>query len=194
MMNWRLEDCEKLEDQQPVINIIVKYRKVCSETSWLVATWPKYCQLVRDRSKEMRLEWCKKIKDEQFENVVWKDECSVQLDIHGRLCFCNKGHQRKFKPWPKHLIKVHIWGGISHCEATQLVLFTGTMTATRYCSILELGLLPFLEEVFPISHRFQQDNNPKHTSNFVKIFLKTEVITGGKNQQRVLIWECVGFF
>ena len=38
-----------------------------------------------------RKEWCKmQIKQkEQFDDVIFTDECTVQLDHHGRLCFRN---------------------------------------------------------------------------------------------------------
>ena len=117
---------------------------------------------------------------EEFSNVVWTDECSVQLDNHGRLCFRKKGQKKKLKPRPKHPVKVHMWSGISKRGATQLVIFTGTITATRYCAILELVLLPFLNEVFPNSHRFQQDNDPKHTSKFAKEFLQSKGVNWWK--------------
>ena len=45
------------------------------------------------------------------------------------------------------------------------------MTATRYCSILEAGLLLFLNTIYPDTHRFQQDNDPKHCSRYTKDFL-----------------------
>ena len=48
-----------------------------------------------------------------FDNVIFNDECSVQLDCHGRLCFWKRNQPRKMKPRPKHPIKVHIWGGIT---------------------------------------------------------------------------------
>ena len=53
-----------------------------------------------------------------FDNVIFTDECSVQLDNHSRLCFRKRGHVRKFKPRPKHPIKVHVWAGISRCGTT----------------------------------------------------------------------------
>ena len=55
-----------------------------------------------------------------------------------------------------------MWAGISSRGATNVVVFTGTLTATRYIDILEAVLVPFLEEVYPNGHRFQQDNDPKH--------------------------------
>ena len=51
---------------------------------------------------------------------------------------------------------------------TPIVLFTGIMTSTKYVRILEAGLLPFVSEVFPDSHRFQQDNDPKHCSKYTR--------------------------
>ena len=171
---------EKLEDRWPGISVSLSTVKRTRKHLGWVATRPKYCQLIRDGNKDKRLEWCKKMEKDEFSNVVWTDECSVQLDNHGRLCFRKKGQKGKLKPRPKHPVKVHIWGGISKRGATQLVIFTGTMTATRYCAILERGLLPFLNEVFPNSHRFQQDNDPKHTSKFAKEFLQSKGVNWWK--------------
>ena len=55
-------------------------------------------------------------------------------------------------PKPKHLPKVHVWGGISKHGATAIVIFTGTLMTTRYCDILQDTLLPFVRKVFPDSH------------------------------------------
>ena len=115
-----------------------------------------------------RVEWCKAMLNtkEKFQDVVWSDECMVQLDNHGCVCFHRMKEPGKLKPRPKHPVKVHIWGAISPCRASQLVIFSGIMTAIRYCLILK-----FLEEVFPGGHRFQQDNDPKHCANYTRKFL-----------------------
>ena len=36
--------------------------------------------------------------EEKFEDVVFTDECKVQQDNHGRLCFRKKKEPRKLKP------------------------------------------------------------------------------------------------
>ena len=54
------------------------------------------------------------------------------------------------------------------------------MNAPRYVKILETGLVPFITKHFPEGHRLQQDNDPKHTSNYVKSFFEAEDINWWK--------------
>ena len=170
---------EKWPDVSVSLSTIKRARKY--ELGWIKSR-PKYCQLVRVANKQKRLEWCQQMlsNKETFENVIFSDESSVQLDHHGRLCFRKVGEQRKFKPKPKHPPKVHVWAGISKRGATAIVIFTGTLTSTRYCDILQDTLLPFVKNVFPHGHRFQQDNDPKHTSNYTKCYLEQHGINWWK--------------
>ena len=110
-------------------------------------------------------------RERYFSRRYLADECSIQLNHHGRLCFRKVKQQRRFKPKPKHPPKVHIWAGISSRGATPVCVFKGILNSTRYCEILESTLLPFVRNYFPAGHRFQQDNDPKHTNNYTKRFL-----------------------
>ena len=147
------------------ISTIKRYRK---KLGW-VCTRPHYCQLVREANKEKRKQWCQAQihNQEKFEDVIFTDECTVQLDHHGRLCFRKEKEGRTLKQRPKHLVKVHIWGGISMRGATRLVMFTGIMNAVRYGKILESSLVPFINTYYPDGHRLQQDNDPKHSSKYI---------------------------
>ena len=72
----------------------------------------------------------------------------------------------------KHPVKVHVWGGISKRGATNIIIFTGIMDAVKLKKVLETGLLPFVNEVYPDGHRLYQDNDPKHTSGSVVQFFE----------------------
>ena len=39
-----------------------------------------YCQLIRDANKRKRLEWARQYASDDFEDVIWADEASVQLE------------------------------------------------------------------------------------------------------------------
>ena len=60
-----------------------------------------YCQLLRNANKIKRLEWAKQYIDEAedgFEDVIFTDETSVQLETHKRYCFRKKGCPPRNKP------------------------------------------------------------------------------------------------
>ena len=90
------------------------------------------------------------------------------------VCISKNGQQQKLKPKPKHPLKVHVWAGITKCGATPIVIFTETLTSTKYCDILQDTLLPFTAKVFPDGHGFQQDNDPKYASNYTKAYMYLE--------------------
>ena len=117
--------------------------------------------------------WCKEQlrSKEEFSDVIFTDECTVQLEQHSRICFC-KLLPRTLKQRAKHPIKIHIWGGISSKGATSLVLFTGIMNADCLGAVYKAGLIPFIQERFPDGHRLYQDNDPKHSSKYIETFLK----------------------
>lgn len=62
-----------------------------------------------------------------FNNVIWTDETSVQIETHKRLCYRKEGEPPRPKPRPKHPTKVHVWAGISKVGATHVCIFEGTM-------------------------------------------------------------------
>jgi len=162
----------KLLERFPEVKVSVSTVKRAKKDLGWVSTTPHYCQLIRNANKSKRMEWCRKcISDnERFADVIWTDECTVQLDPHRKMVSRRKGTPKPLKARPKHPQKIHIWGGISMKGPTPLVLFGGIMNASRYAVILENGLLPFIRKNFPTDHRLQQDNDPKHTSRFIQSF------------------------
>ena len=123
-----------------------------NDLGWTYTT-AKYCQAIRDANKIKRLDW--------FHNVIFTDESTVQLECHWRTCSRKKKTPRKLKYKHKHPPKVHVWSEISKQGATQLVIFDGIMTATRYGDILKASLVPYVQECYPEGHRLYQDNDPK---------------------------------
>ena len=59
----------------------------------------KYCQLVREVNRVKRLEWAKRVseKKDTYDDVIWTDESSVQLETHKRFCFRKEGCQPRLK-------------------------------------------------------------------------------------------------
>ena len=80
--------------------------------------------------------------------------------------FSKSGPTAKMKPTAKHPFKVHVWAGISTKGATPILMFSGIMDRFFYVrEILKNSILPFINATFSDNnYRFQQDNDPNHTS------------------------------
>ena len=67
-----------------------------------------YCQLIRNVNKQKRFEWAQQNIGDNFDDVIWSDESSIQLDCHRRYCCRKEGQRPRPKPRPKHPTKVHV--------------------------------------------------------------------------------------
>ena len=57
-----------------------------------------YCQLIRDVNKQKRLDFALANDHDNFANVIFTDECSVQLESHRRRCCRKEGERPRNKP------------------------------------------------------------------------------------------------
>ena len=60
-----------------------------------------YCQMIREANKVKRYEWALQHVNDPFEDVIYTDECTVQLEAHRRFC-CRKIGQTP-KPKPRYM-------------------------------------------------------------------------------------------
>lgn len=57
-----------------------------------------YFQLIREANKTKCLEWCELYKDDRFDDVIWTDKSTIQLEAHRRLCCHKQGQAPRPKP------------------------------------------------------------------------------------------------
>ena len=109
------------------LRTVLKGRKLLGWTSRGAA----YCQLIRQQNKEKRLRWARENLHDDFADIVWSDETAEQLETHRRFCCRKKGKDQKprYKPRPKHPIKLHVLAGISYRGTTKLCIFDGITDA-----------------------------------------------------------------
>ena len=64
------------------INILFQTVLLCRSSLGWTFRGSTYCQLIWHANKQKQLEWVLKSVHLEFGNVVWTDECSIQLESH----------------------------------------------------------------------------------------------------------------
>ena len=79
-------------------------------------------QMIHAVNREKWLKWALENLSTSFEDVIWTGETTVQLETHHQFCYRKRGHKPRYKPRPKHPVKVHVhvWAGISCRGATRV--------------------------------------------------------------------------
>ena len=79
-------------------------KRTRKELGW-VAKRTRYCALISEKNRDARVTWCNEQiaeGDLYFENVVWSDECTVQLESYHHITFRKKGQLVVYRMGPKH--------------------------------------------------------------------------------------------
>ncbi len=126
--------------------------------------------------------------DDFWKNALWTDETKLELFSHNDVQKVWRKTGEAFNP--KCTIptmkcgggNIMLWGALSANETGKLVRVVGRMKKEDYCKILEENLRVSVEMAgIGDNFIFVQDNDPKHTSEFVMNWLSS-------NRIEVLDW------
>ena len=91
-------------------------------------------------NKEKRVQWALKHCDNDFEDVVWTDKSTIQLENYRMFSFRKVGTAPKPIPRAKHPYKVMVWAGISRKGATNVCLLNCSVNSAVYQEVLHSSL------------------------------------------------------
>ena len=107
-------DLVKMLAQKLTIDIFEStVKRLRRKLGWL-STGSKYCQLIKEQNQPKRLDYCQCCLDtsETFDDLIFTDECAVDMESHAKLSFHRWWEPPRLKGCPKHPYKVHVWGAI----------------------------------------------------------------------------------
>lgn len=154
----------------------------------LKSYWSAKKPFINAINRQKRVAWVKEHLNwtpEQWDSVLWSDESPFMLRFAGRVRVW-RFHNERYSPdttvaTVKHDKKINVWGCFSTAGVGRLYLVKGNLDQHQYHSILIHHMVPSAKVLFPKGPWiFQQDNDPKHTSNKVQNYLankKFQVMT-----------------
>ena len=103
-----------------------KIKRLRKKLGWR-ADATRYCQMIKEKNKPIHLNYAlgRIAAKDKFFDAMFSDECTVQMESHGKITFRKWYEQKKYKPKPKHPLKLHVWGAISRRGPSQLAIFDG---------------------------------------------------------------------
>ena len=119
---------------------------------------------------------------EQWEKVLWSDESPFVIRCQNHQ-YVWRSPNEKFSPrclqgTVKHQKKIMVWGCFSWYGVGALHRIEGILKKGQYRQILIHQMRPSARRRHGNNFIFQHDNDPKHTSNAVKSYLRNQCIKG----------------
>ncbi|CAK5268474.1 unnamed protein product [Mycena citricolor] len=131
------------------------------------------------QQKKARLEWACAREGEDWDTVMWSDECYIQMDDKMGQVYVTRTVNEEYNEacliptFKQSALRVMVWGCVTNGWKGPLIILEypggkgGGMTAGRYCEqVLEGVLMKAMEgakKKWP-GMRFQQDGAPSHTA------------------------------
>ena len=119
-----------LLEKYPTLDVSLStVKRARMELGW-TAKKTRYGALISEVNREKRVEWCtEKVTtgDMEFDDVIFSNRCTAQLESHHRITFYKKGQPIKYKMKAKHPPTVNVWAGIFSHGATNVVVFIAHM-------------------------------------------------------------------
>jgi hypothetical protein len=130
------------------------------------------------------VKWCKEHliwTDADWQSVLWSDESPIHVRDRSTRRFWKlkeeSFHISHYTGTIKHDDKINVWGCFSYDGVGTLYLVDGNLDWKQYCKILKEAMIPSAGDLFPEGEfLFQQDNDPKHTSEKTWNFLDSKGI------------------
>jgi transposase len=137
---------------------------------------------ISKKNKEERVNFatiCLNTPNFDFQKVIFSDESQLECGT-GRRFVRTRTSQEALIKFPiereSRGMTVKVWGAIFPSGRKLLTFFDGNLDSERYRSILEVVLLPYIDEINEHEYIFQQDNAPCHRAKDTLDFLEKEKI------------------
>ncbi|XP_055910737.1 uncharacterized protein LOC129945100 [Eupeodes corollae] len=118
----------------------------------------------------------------ELQNILWSDETKVNLFGSDSKHYVRRPPCQEYNPkYTKKTIKhgggsIMVWGCFSWYGVGPLFWIKNIMDQEKYVDILENVMLPYADDEMPLIWKFQQDNDPKHTSKKAKAWFQARKI------------------
>lgn len=145
---------------------------------------PAFVNVLTNRHRRLRLEWCRSHESTDFRNWLFSDEASFELRSLGQ----HRGmlvHRKRSEKFVRCCIinnpiqscaKLMVWGTIGSQGAAPLAFVNGTLNAAAYVDLLNTHLVEAVDSLIPLSRLnsfvFQQDNAPPHRASGTKAWFQ----------------------